>query len=173
MSDNSDRFDDGLGPDPINRGSGKAMGAGNSGTSSGGSYIDPSYEDALHIMGRAWKIPSPFEQRAQIMDDPDAAELARRLTLLRQAAGTGFGAFNDLPEMDVTVEEPSVGQMVQDFIAALQENPPNPQRLADMCRKIEQANDAIRKALTNVCDHPVIKDRLEGKGSPVLNLPDI
>ena len=86
MPNISHPLDDGLGPDPIDRGSGKVMGAGG-----GGSYMDPSYEDALRIMGRGDKIPSPFEQRALVMDDAEAAELAQRLTALRASAGVDPG----------------------------------------------------------------------------------
>ncbi|MFQ5341903.1 MAG: hypothetical protein ACE5F6_10200 [Anaerolineae bacterium] len=163
MPESRDSFDDGLGPDPLDRGSGKQMGAGGG----GGSDIDPSYEDALRIMGRAHEIPSPFEQRALIMDNPDAAELARRLTALRRAAGA------DLGRLLVPADTPPAGQAVEDFITALQEVPPKPVKLTDLRQQIQQAEADVQTALAKVCEPPVVQARLAGEGPPGLDFPGL
>lgn len=165
MSENFDAFDDGLGPDPIDRGSGKVMGGGGG----GGSYIDPSYEDALRIMGRAYEMPSPFEQRALMMDNAEAAELARRLTTLRRTAGADVGPFAALPTLGEPAEEPPAGQAVQELIGALQESPPDQQRLAGLCRQIEQAGGEIEAALEQVCQDPCVQSKLKGDDCFSLN----
>ncbi len=136
----------------------------------GGSDIDPSYEDALRIMGRAHEIPSPFEQRALIMDNPDAAELARRLTALRRAAGADLGSFA-APTLGAPAEELLTGQVVQEFISALQETPPDPQELAALRRQIEQAETEVRAALETVCEHAAVQARLAGEAPPGLDFP--
>ena len=155
-------FDDGFGPNLLDRGGGKFLGGGRSGnTGSSGSFIDPSYEDALHTLGRAFKIPSPMEQRSLIMDDAEAADLARRLTTLREAAGAGFGSpiFSAGPAS----EKPSIGQQVQEFIAALQEKPPDVSRLEVLRQMIAAADDQIRLALESVCEHEGVQPILPGK----------
>ena len=168
MPESHDPFDDGLGPDPLDRGSGKLMGAGGG----GGSDIDPSYEDALHIMGRGHEMPSPWEQRALTMDNPEAAELARRLTALRTVAGADVGSFVAL-SLDAPAEAPTAGQAVQDFIAALQESPPDPQRLTGLRQQIEGEGAAVRAALEQVCEHAAVQARLAGEGPPGLDFPEL
>lgn len=169
MPESHDSFDDGLGPDPLDRGSGKQMGAGGG----GGSDIDPSYEDALRIMGRGHEMPSPWEQRALIMDNPEAAELARRLTALRQMAGAGLGASTALPTLGEPTPAPSAGQAVEDFVAALQEIPPDAQKLAGLRQQIEQAEADVVTALEQVCEHAAVQARLAGEGPPGLDFPEL
>jgi hypothetical protein len=156
LPDRLDPFDDGLGPDPLDLEGGKQM----NGDGGGGSLLDPSYEDALRIMGRAHEIPSPFEQRALVMDDPEAAELARRLTALRSAAGAG---------PDLGLPPPSAGppacpatprQAVESLVAALQEVPADPQRLAALVQQIGQASAEEREALDRVLAHPAVQAKL-------------
>ena len=107
MPNQVDPFDDGLGSDPIDRGSSKIMG----GDGGGGAFMDSSYEDALRIMGRADELPSPFEQRALGMDSA-GAELAGRLTALRQAAGLEVGPFGAPPTLGAPDEAASAGETV-------------------------------------------------------------
>jgi len=144
------------------------MGAGGG----GGSDIDPSYEDALHIMGRGDEMPSPWEQRALIMDNPEAAELARRLTALRQVAGADLGS-SAAPTLGAPAEEPSTGQVVQEFIAALQEVPSDPQQLADLRRQIAGGDAEVQTALNTACEHAAVQARLAGEGPPGLDFPDL
>jgi hypothetical protein len=158
MPDQEDFFDDGLGPDPVDRGSGKIMG----GDGGGGDFIDPSYEDALRIMGRADELPSPFEQRALTMDNPEGAELARRLTALRQAAGVEVGPFGPSPTLGAPGEAASAGEAVSGFIAALQEVPPDGGKLATLLDQIEGAGGDVQAALERVCEHPAVQAKLDG-----------
>jgi hypothetical protein len=160
MPENQERRDDGLGPDPLDRGSGKVMGGGSGG--GGGSDFDPSYEDALRIMGRGHKMPSPFVQRPFFMDDPEAAELAARLTALRRAAGAGLGPFSALPTLGTTTDKPETGQAVQEFVAALQEVPPDPKKLAALRRRIEGEKAEVKAGLERVCEHPAVQAKLAG-----------
>lgn len=169
MPENHAPFDDGLGPDPLDRGGGKVMGGG----PGGGSDIDPSYEDALRIMGRAHEIPSPFEQRALFMENVEAVELARRLTVLRRTAGAAFGPLTGLSRLGAPAEAPSVGQAVQGFIAALQEAPFDPQKLTALHQQIEQAEAEVQTALEKVCEHPAVQARLAGKDVPGLDFPSL
>jgi hypothetical protein len=152
-----DPFDDGLGPDLMDRGSAKEMGGGGG----GGSFYDDSYEDALRIMGRGSEIFSPWEQRARTMDNPEAAELARRLSLLRTLSGSShpFGAPPTLgPAPD---DEPAdSGQAVEAFIAALQEVPPDEQRLTGLRQQIDQAGGEVRDTLALVCEFPEVQAKL-------------
>jgi hypothetical protein len=166
MPDITFPVDDGLGPDPIDRGSGKVMGAGG-----GGSYMDPSYEDALRIMGRGDRIPSPFEQRALVMDDAEAAELGRRLTALRASAGIGPGLAPGPAVLGPSAGGPAVGQAVDDFIAALQALPPDPAALAGLRQEIEKGSGDIRAALGKVCEQPAVQARLAGKTPPGPDFP--
>jgi hypothetical protein len=160
----NDPFDDGLGPDLIDRGSAKEMG----GAGGGGGFYDDSYEDALRIMGRGFEIPPPWEQRARAMDNPDAAELARRLSLLRTLSGSNdpFGPSPTLgpaPGAPATGEAPAnTGQAVEAFVAGLQEVPPDEQRLSDLRQQIEDAGGEIRDTLALVCEHPGVQDKLAG-----------
>ena len=159
-----DPFDDGLGPDLIDRGSAKEMG----GAGGGGGFYDDSYEDALRIMGRGFEIPSPWEQRARSMSNPDAAELARRLSLLRTLSGSSdpFGpplTLGPAPDPSSTGEASAdTGQAVEAFIAALQEVPPDEQRLSELCQQIDDAGGEIRDTLALVCEHPGVQDKLAG-----------
>jgi hypothetical protein len=157
MPNQGDPFDDGLGPDPIDRGSGKIMG----GDGGGGGFIDPSYEDAMRIMGRADELPSPFEQRAFGMD-PAGAELAGRLTALRQATGVGIGPFGAPATLGAPGESPSAGEAVSGFIAALQEVPPDGGKLATLRGQIGGAGGDVRAALERVCEHPAVQAKLDG-----------
>ena len=158
MPESQDPLDDGLGPDLVDRGSEKMMGGGTGGGST--NYLDPSYEDALRIMGRAYEIPSPFEQRALTMNNPEAAELARRLTALRNAAGgVGglLGALNALLPGDRSSE---TGETVQAFIAALQEEPADTGKLATLRQQIEAAGGQVQAALAVVGEHPAVQAKL-------------
>jgi len=157
MPDQPDPFDDELGPDPIDRGSGKIMGGGGG----GGDLIDPSYEDALRIMGREHELPSPFEQRALTMDNQEGAELARRLTALRQAAGIEVGPFGSPPTLGVPGETVSTGEAVSGFITALQEVPPDRGKLTALRGQIEEAGGDVQAAFERVCEHPAVQARLE------------
>jgi hypothetical protein len=152
-----DPFDDGLGPDLVDRGSAKEMG----GASGGGGFYDDSYEDALRIMGRGFEIPPPWEQRARTMDNPDAAELARRLSLLRTLSGSS-DPFGPPPTLGPAPDAPSAdtGQAVEAFIAALQEVPSDEQRLSELRQQIDDAGGEIRDTLVLVCEHPGVQDKL-------------
>ena len=153
MTDLQDPVDDDLGPDILDRGSGKFMGSG--GSHGGGSYMDPSYEDALHILGKANEMPPPFVQQALRMDNREAADLAQRLTTLRQAAGAGFGGYFLLAEQP---DEPhSVARQVQDFIAALQAKPPDTAILQTLYHAIARHDDEIRAALESVYAHEAVR----------------
>jgi hypothetical protein len=168
MPNISHPLDDGLGPDPIDRGSGKVMGAGGA-----GGYMDPSYEDALRIMGRGDKIPSPFEQRALVMDDAEAAELARRLTALRASAGIGPGLAPGPALLGPSAGGPAVGQVVDDFVAALQALPPDAAVLANLRQEIEKGGADVRAALGKVCEQPAVQARLAGKTPPGPGFPGL
>lgn len=155
MSDTLDPFDDDLGPDPLDQGSGKVMGSGG-----GGSFIDPSYDDAMRILGRADALPSPIAQTALMMDDPEGAELAGRLTGLRQAAGVSAAPFLN-PTLGVPpADETAPGPAVQAFIAALQESPPDQAKLATLHQQIAQAGGEIQAALLRVCEYPAVQTKL-------------
>lgn len=153
MTDLQDPVDDDLGPDILDRGSGKFMGSGSS--HGGGSYMDPSYEDALHILGKAHEMPPPFVQQALRMDNPEAADLAQRLTALRQAAGAGFGgSFFPVRQPD---QPHSVARQVQEFIAALQAKPPDTDILQTLYHAIARHDDEIQDALENVYAHEAVR----------------
>lgn len=152
-----DPFDDGLGPDLMDRGSAKEMGGGGGGSP----FYDDSYEDALRIMGRAFEIPSPWEQRPRMMDNAEAAELARRLSLLRTLGGSGhpFGAPPTLGPAS-GASEAGTGQAVEAFIAALQEVPPDDQRLSDLRQQIDGAGGEVQDTLALVCEFPEVQAKL-------------
>jgi hypothetical protein len=160
-----DLFDDGLGHDLIDRGSAKEMGG-----EPGGSFYDDSYDDALRIMGRGSEISPPWEQRARAMHNPEAAELARRLTRLRTLSGSSgaFGAppiLGSAPGADtgsVDAGSADMGQAVEAFIAALQEVPPDEQRLADLRQQIDKAGGEVRDTLALVCERPEVQAKLGG-----------
>ena len=158
MTENEDRFDDGLGPDPLDRGSAKEMGGGGG----GGSFYDPSYEDALRLRGRAHEIPSPFEQQARIMVNAEAAELARRLTLLRRTSGPGGGLPASLGTLGPAGGSQEAGQAVEAFIAALQEIPADEAKLSVLCEQIDDAGGEVRDTLALVCEHPTVQTKLGG-----------
>jgi hypothetical protein len=156
-------FDDGFGPDPMDRGSAKPLGTGGSG---GNSLIDPSYEDALKILGREDAMPKPWVQRAQTMDDAEGADLARRLTRLRTAAGAVSQAIEPATE---------VGKAVQAFIRALHDPLASAEQRTDLREELEaQGDDEVTGALTEVCAHPGVEARLAGKdpGPDFGELPD-
>jgi len=161
MASFDDPFNDGLGSDLMDRGSAKEMGGGGG----GGGFYDDSYEDALRIMGRGSEIPSPWEQRARTMDNPEAAELARRLSLLRTLGGRSdpFGPLPTLgPSPDADTADTT--QKVEAFIAALQEVPPDEQRLVALRRQIEEGGQEVRDSLALVCEHPEVQAKLGGGG---------
>ncbi|MBN1953708.1 MAG: hypothetical protein JW900_01550 [Anaerolineae bacterium] len=137
MPENRNPFDDDLGRDPLDLGGRKEMGAG----SGGGSFLDPSYDDALRILGQASEIPPIFEQRPRMMDNSEAADLAPRLTALR-AVGAG--------------------PAVEALIAALQERPPDREKLDHLRRQLE-ADAGAADALRRLCDHPAVQARLGGE----------
>lgn len=144
-------FDDEFGPDPLDRGSAKPMGAGGG----GGSTIDPSYEDALKILGREGAMPNPWAQRALTMDDAEGADLARRLTRLRTTSGTGSQALEPASE---------VGEAVQAFIRALHDPLASAKQRRARREEIEaQGDDEVVAALAEVCAHPGVEARLAGK----------
>ena len=153
MTEAQKPFDDDFGPDILDRVSGKFMGSG--GSHGGGSYLDPSYEDALHILGKAHEMPPPFVQQALRMENPEAADLAQRLTTLRQAAGAGFGgSFFPAEQSD---ESHSVARQVQEFIDALQTKPPDRAILQTLYHAIARHDDEIRSALENVYAHQAVR----------------
>jgi hypothetical protein len=160
-----DPFDDGLGPDLVDRGSAKEMGGGGA----GGGFYDDSYEDALRIMGRGSEIFSPWEQRARSMDNPEAAELARRLTRLRTLSGSSgaLGAppiLGAAPEADTAdAGSADTGQAVEAFIFALQEVPPDEQKLANLHQQIDEAGGEVRDSLALVCEHPEVQAKLRAE----------
>jgi hypothetical protein len=123
--------------------------------------MDPSYEDAMRIMGRADELPSPFEQRALGMDS-EGAKLAGRLTALRQAAGLEVGPFGAPPTLGAPAEAASAGEAVSGFIAALQEVPLDGGKLAALRGQIEGAGGDVRAALERVCEHPAVQAKLGG-----------
>jgi hypothetical protein len=127
----------------------------------GGAFYDDSYEDALRIMGRAFEIPSPWEQRARTMDNAEAAELARRLSLLRTLSGSShpFGAAPTLgPASDEDLAD--TGQVVEALIAALQEVPPDEQRLRGLRQQIDEAGGDVQDTLALVCEFPEVRAKL-------------
>lgn len=119
----------------------------------GGSFYDPSYEDALRIMGRANEIPPPFEQRPRTMDNPEAVELARRLTLLRNTAGIGSGPL----AVPRTLGD---DEAVEGFIAALQCRPAEPTALLALRQQIEEAGTEARDMVALVCEHLAVRGKL-------------
>jgi hypothetical protein len=148
-------FDDEFGPDPMDRGSAKPLGTGGSGGS--GSYIDPSYDAALAILGREDPMSKPWVQHAQVMSDGEAADLARRLTQLRNAAGVSAHVIESQTE---------VGKAVQAFIRTLQDPAAETKRLRDLREEIEtKGSDDVTDALTEVCAHPGVEARLAGDNS--------
>jgi hypothetical protein len=92
-----------------------------------------------------------------LMSNPEAAELAQRLTALRQAAGVGQMLHSNIGLMN---EAPSVGQAVLDFIAALQEVPPDQQKLATLRQQIGGAGGEVQGALERVCEYPAVRSKL-------------
>jgi hypothetical protein len=163
MPNEEHSFDDGLGPDPLDRGSAKPLGA----SGGGGSFIDPSYEDALRILGREAAMPNPWAQQALTMDDAEAADLAARLTRLRTTAGLSTHALAPATE---------VGKAVQTFIRALQDSAVEPQQLVDMRAQIEaEGGDDVVGALSEVCAHPGVEARFAGRnpGPDLGDVPDL
>jgi hypothetical protein len=152
-----DPFDDGLGPDLMDRGSAKEMGGGGGGSP----FYDDSYEDALRIIGRGSEIFSPWEQRARAMDNPEAAELARRLSLLRTLSGSDHPFGMPLTLGPAPDEAPAdTGQAVEAFIAALQEFPADEQRLAGLRQQIDGAGGEVQDTLALVCEFPEVQAKL-------------
>jgi hypothetical protein len=135
--------------------------------------MDPSYEDALRIMGRGDRIPSPFEQRALVMDDAEAAELARRLTALRASAGIGPGLAPGPAVLGPSAGGPAVGQVVDDFVAALQALPPDAAVLASLRQEIEKVSGEVSAALGKVCEQPAVQARLAGEALPGPDFPGL
>ena len=152
MNDQLIQPEDDFGPDPIDRGSFKGMGP----SEGGGGWIDPSYEDALRILGRGDLIPSPFEQRALVMDDAEAAGLARRLTELRAASGAGT-PFLGFPS---PAGQETMTEITEQWIAALQEVPPHPEKLARLRAALEGADEQVRLSLATLCEHPGVQAKL-------------
>jgi hypothetical protein len=147
--------EDDFGPDPIDRGSGKQMGP----SQGGGSDIDPSYEDALRILGREHLIPSPFVQRALYMDDEEAARLARHLSELRWAYGAGSLSLGEAaPALARGVGD--MGETVEQFVTALQETPADSEKLARLRGILEGAEGEARQALALLYEFPAIRAKL-------------
>jgi hypothetical protein len=147
----------------IDRSSGKTAGPGGG----RGSDIDPSYEDAMAILGRKWQAPPPYVQYVVSMQDGEGRELALRLTQLRQSAGRGLVVEHASP----------LGDAVEAFIRALRETAPlmladsdplpprdavTAARLGAARALIEQLadQDAVREALVAVCAVPPIAARM-------------
>ena len=104
------------------------------------------------------------------MDNPEAAELARRLTALRRAAGADLGSFA-APTLGAPAEAPTTGQTVEDFVAALQETPTDAQKLAGLRQQIEGEGAEVRAALDKVCEHAAVQARLAGESPPGPDFP--
>ena len=149
-------FDDGLGGDVIDEGGGKLTGPGGG----GGSDIDPSYEDALRILDRAFMIPSPFEQRALIMDDGEGAELARCLTRLRGLAGGGAGMLGIISNVTPNAGALS-GAAVDAFIAALQEQPADAEKLARMQSELANSSQEAQATLEQMRAFPGVQAKFD------------
>jgi hypothetical protein len=142
-----------LGDLQVDRRGGKSMGAGGGG---GGSYLDPSYEMALRILGREGAIPSPFEQRALTMSDAEAADLSRSLTRLQMEAG--LLQFANVRPAD---EVPAVGE----FIAELQVTEPDRSKLRELADQIGGLGPEVRGAFDEVVRHSAVQAKLVGSGS--------
>ena len=125
--------------DLIDESGGKAMGPGGG----GGGYYDPSYEDALRILGREYELPSPMAQRAFTMTDAEAAELADRLTSLRKDG------------MMSAAEQP-----IGEFIAGLQARPPDVQKLSALREQIAQFGPGLQADVERVWQFPGVQAQL-------------
>lgn len=146
----------------LDRSSGKTAGPGGG----RGSDVDPSYEDAMAILGRPWQAPPPYVQYVVTMQDGEGRELAPRLTALRRLAGRGL-----------IVTQSPLGDAVEAFIRALREtaplmladsdplpprDPATVARLSAARALVEQLadTDAARQALAAVCSFPPIAARM-------------
>jgi hypothetical protein len=142
-----------LGTPIVDESAGKRVAVG--GEAGGGSDIDPAYELALQLLGRPQAMPSPMSQTALVMTDPEAAELARLITRLRQAAG------GPAPSLIETLNA-GTGEIgpVEDFLKALLEEPPDRARVQAAADEVRSAGPEVAAALDEVVDHPGIEARL-------------
>jgi hypothetical protein len=107
------------------------------------------------------------------MDDAEAAELARRLTTLRASAGIGAGLAPGPAVLGPSAGGPAVGQVVDDFVAALQALPPDTAVLASLRQEIEKGGADVRAALGKVCEQPAVQARLAGEALPGPDFPGL
>jgi hypothetical protein len=54
----------------------------------------------------------------------------------------------------------ATGQAVEAFVAALQEVPPDEQKLSDLHQQIDEAGPEVRDTLALVCEHPEVQAKL-------------
>lgn len=148
-----DPFADDFGPDIVDRRSGKFMGGNNS-----SSNADPSYQEALQIVTQSDEYINSSEVTENAIKE--ATDLARKLTSLCKVAGVWIG--DNRGGSRLKSENPLVCKAVQDFIAALQSNPPDVPALKALCLTISEAGDDIKIALERVCGHENIQLILAG-----------
>lgn len=134
-----------IGPFIVDRSGGKVMPAGGD-SSGGGGFIDPSYEEALRILGRESAMPQPWEQRALTMTDDEAVDLASRLTRLRSAR-------NDLVEAAIFENDP----VIEELITSLQERPVPRERVLRLRDELVGTGAEVAEATAAVLEHPGIK----------------
>lgn len=142
---------DDLGAPIVDESTGKRVSPGGGG---GGSDIDPSYEMALHILGRPEAMPSPITQAPITMQDDEGAELARRLTRLREVGGVP----------DTAVVEPMHGPAgdagaVEALLRALIDPLPDPDRIRAAAEQARGMGPEVAAAVDEVLDHPGVRAR--------------
>jgi hypothetical protein len=94
-------------------------------------------------------------QTALVMTDAEAADLARRITRLRQVAG-GPG-----PSLVETVQSgPGEIGPVEDLINALLETPPDHARVQETADEVRAIGPEVGTAANEVLGHPGIQARL-------------
>jgi hypothetical protein len=142
-----------LGAPIVDESAGKRVAVGRA--AGGGSDIDPAYELALQLLGRPQAMPSPMTQTALVMTDPEAADLARLITRLRQVAG------GPAPSLIETLNS-GTGEIgpVEDFLKALLEEPPDRARVHAAADEVRSVGPEVGAALDDVVDHPGIEAKL-------------
>jgi hypothetical protein len=142
-----------LGAPIVDESAGKRVAVGRG--AGGGSDIDPAYELALQLLGRPQAMPSPMTQTALVMTDPEAANLARLITRLRQVAG------GPTPSLIETLNS-GTGEIgpVEDFLKALLEEPPDRARVQAAADEVRSLGPEVGAALDEVAGHPGIEARL-------------
>jgi hypothetical protein len=159
MGDEANTPDDGLGPPQVDRSGGKGMAAGRGG-GGGGSDIDPSYETALRILGRESEMPSPFEQRALVMSDSEAADLAGSLTSLLGQVSGGFA--NMRPDDQYRLAQ---APLANELIAALEDREPEGGKLQELSDRIDKLDYWSWRSFNTVLTHPAVQAKL-GASAP-------